>query len=600
MEHKKTRILIAFRKETQVTTFRPSRMAIGLLAIATSWSCNATLGSGTQGDSDPGGGPNPPGTPDEGVLPGGESHAQGWQPGKEFDPLSVSRLNPALLTRAQYQQSLKLIFANVPGVQRDEFAPADEFPAETRGESGFTAVAGVSDLHVARFLDASEEVVEVIAPQLTQTVGCEISAMNESTCLRALEEKVGEMLYRRPFTADESAANLSFFRAQIEELERSHEESALALVALWLNSPYFLYRWELGHQPQSVEGEAVRMNAYQIASRLSFFLWNSGPDAQLLGAARSGALDTPQGVAEEARRLVEDPRAELALQSFVEQWLDLGHIDELFKDPMRFPQWNSELSQAMKDEVETFTKNVILKNNGTVNDLFSSSTVFVNEALAPMYGLEGVVGPELRELPYSGGKRAGLLTMPGVLASIADASVPNPFRLGETLLAKIFCEELQPPPDLPEFTKPESAKEGSEREYLEELTSPAVCSSCHLKMNPLGFGLGDFDAIGAIRMVDDHGHPIDSSGVMPSGEVFSGPEELAAAVANNSEVRSCMTKQWFRYATGTHETETDYGSLAAAYGDFEARNFTMKELLVALVTTRSFLYRATETGESFE
>lgn len=525
-----------------------------------------------------------------------KSRAQGWQPGMAGDAESVTRLDPPVLTTEEYDRTLALVFANQldPG-----FSASGSFPAETKGKSGFREVTTISELHVARYYDASEEIAQSLETDLSAVMGCDIKSADDETCLRTFADSVGELLFRRPIEEAEFQTYVSYFREARDTIGLEPEKAALNLLQLWLNSPYFLYRWEDGHKPASVEGPAVKLNGFQIASRLSFFLWRSGPDADLLAAAKAGQLDTPEGVVLKASEMMASPRAHVGIESFIEQWLDLSLTPQLFKDPSRFPYFDDELKAAIAAEVQTFSRNLILTERGTVDQLFATDQVYVNEHSAILYGITGITGTELRPVPLpSDQERAGLLTMPAVLATAADASVPNPFRLGKLLLEKVFCEELDPPPDLPEFHKPESANMISERQYLEELTGIGACNGCHQRLNPLGLGLGDFDAAGAVRTVDEHGFAIDSASVLPTGEQFAGPRELGELVGSSEQVRACVTKQWFRFATGRHEEESEYASLQSAYTQFESTSFTLAELMVALTTTRAFLYRALEDGET--
>ncbi len=575
------------------------RASLLAVTFALTTACTGVLsgdGSGEESGASSGNGSGPAGpggeTPGESLVPAG------WQPGMGGDSLAVTRFDPPLLTAEEYTRTLQLVFGSQLGVDFDASA---SFPTETKGKSGFDEVTTISELHVARYYDASQEIVDTLEPTLDAVMGCDIATAADEECLRTFADGVGALLFRRPIEDAEFQSFLSYFRTAKDEIGLTHKKAALNLLQLWLNSPYFLYRWEDGHRPASVDGEVVKLNGYQVASRLAFFLWRSGPDADLMTAAASGALATPQGVAAKAAEMMASPQAAAGIESFFRQWLELGLTKDLFKDPSRFPYFTDDLKAAIAAEVQAFSRQLVLEKRGSVQELFSTQEVYVNEHSAVLYGLSGIVGEELRPvLLPSNQERAGLLTMPAVLATAADASVPNPFRLGKLLLEKVFCEELEPPPDLPEFHKPESALMSSEREYLEKLTGSGACFGCHNRLNPLGLGLGNFDAAGAIRELDEHGFAIDASGILPGGETFSGPRELGQLIGESQQVKACVTKQWFRFATGRHEAESEYASLQEAYSQFETENFTLAELMVALTTTRAFLYRALEEGESIQ
>jgi hypothetical protein len=308
-------------------------------------------------------------------------------------------------------------------------------------------------------------------------------------------------------------------------------------------------------------------------------------------------LSTNEAIAAQARAMLQSPRAARALDSFHRQWLGLSSLDSLFKDEARFPEWTSALSIAMRDEIQAFTRHVLLEGDGKVATLLGAPFSFLNADLAKVYGVSGVTGSELRRVELDATQRAGLLTMPGLLAVAAEPSVPNPFKRGELIFEKVMCQKLEPPPTVPPLPEPDAANPVPVRQQLETLTSVAPCSGCHQLINPLGFGLGNFDAIGKYKTTDEAGFPIDASGTLLDGTTFTTPGQLAAALANDPKVRACLTKQWFRFGFGHAESEADTHSLETAYGAFAGAGFDLRELLVAFVTTKSFLYRSVEAGE---
>jgi hypothetical protein len=254
----------------------------------------------------------------------------------------------------------------------------------------------------------------------------------------------------------------------------------------------------------------------------------------------------------------------------------------------------------MHDEVHAFTRHVILQGDGSVASLLGAPFSFLNQRLAGVYGVSGIQGDELRLVDLPGDQRAGLLTMPALLATASEPSVANPFKRGKLLLERILCQKLEPPPAVPPLPAPDAANPQPVRDELEQMTAVAPCNGCHALLNPLGFGLGNYDAIGRFSTDDDTGFPVDASGVLPSGAPFSGPRELATVLASEPETTACLTKQWFRFGFGRAEAPADTFSIETAYGSFQNSSFNIRDLLVALVTTRSFLYRQIEAGEVVE
>jgi hypothetical protein len=447
-------------------------------------------------------------------------------------------------------------------------------------------------------MDAARSVTDAVAGQLDKLVGCDLTTVaDDDACVKAFVGTFGELLYRRPLEQAEIDEHLAFYAYEQTTLARAPEAAAVQLIQAMLQSPYFLYRWEQGWTSPEKTATSARLNPYQVASRLSFLFWGSGPDRALLTAARSGGLSSNEGIATQARAMLKSPRAAQALDSFHRQWLGLASLDSLFKDGARFPEWTPALSSAMRDEIQAFTRHVMLEGDGKVTTLLGAPFSFLNADLATVYGVGGILGSELRRVELDPTQRAGLLTMPGLLAVAAEPSVSNPFKRGKLIYEKVMCQKLEPPPVVPPLPTPDAQNPQPVRQQLELMTGGAPCNACHQLINPLGFGLGNFDAIGRYKTTDEAGFPVDASGTFLDGSTFDTPGELAAALAQNPQVRACLTKQWFRFGFGHAESEADTNSLQTAYSAFEGAAFDLRELLVAFVTTKSFLYRSLETGE---
>jgi hypothetical protein len=514
------------------------------------------------------------------------------------DPNAVATLPLALITREQYDNTIALIFGQEYGVLATPIQPAAVLQGETVDQSGFLTVGEVSDVNVLRYMDAARAVTDAVAGSLPKLLGCDLATTpDDQACMRAFVTSFGELLYRRPLEAAEVDKHLAFYGEEQTQLRRTKPAAAAQLVQAMLQSPYFLYRWEQGWKVPEHSATAARLNPYQIASRLSFLFWGSGPDRALLNAAGTGQLGTEAGIAAQARALLKSPRSAQALDSFHRQWLGLSSLESAFKDPARFPQWSPQLAKAMQSEIQAFTRNIFQEGDGKVSSLLGAPFSFLNADLAKIYGVSGIDGPELRKVELDPSQRAGLLTMPGLLAAASEPSVSNPFKRGKLIYEKVLCQKLEPPPVVPPLPTPDASNPQPVRQVLETLTGGPPCSACHQLINPFGFGLGNFNAIGQYGVSDDAGFPVDASGTLSDGSAFKTPGELAAALGRNTDVRACLTKQWFRFGLGHAESEADTYSLQTAYGVFEGAQFDLRELLVALVTTKSFLYRSVEPGE---
>jgi hypothetical protein len=566
---------------------------LGLLVAGVLPACTSSLSRSGAGAGPEGQGPGDlPGSP-----PGGEPSAEP----PLIDPAALApRLPLRLLTSEQYAASLRLILDETYGVLPQPLSVAKVLPGQTRDASGFYVTGAVDELAVLRYLDVAASVASSVAPMLPKLLGCDIAALPAAparSCIERFTSEFGELLYRRPLTASELREHLAFYDHELGVLKKPTDGAALALLQAMLMSPHFLYRWEQGEALGARDGAVVRLNAYQVASRLSFLFWGSGPDRELIALARSGGLATEALVSAKARSMLASPRAAGALESFHSQWLRLGRLDELFKDPVRFPAWTPALRADLRAEIQAFTRHVILEGDATLSALLSAPYSFLNEPLAGIYSVAGVTGPELRRVELDPSQRAGLLTLPGLLAAASDPSVQNPFRRGQLLLEQLLCQKLEPPPQVPALPPKDTANPRPEREVLEELTQPAACAGCHAQLNPLGFGLSNFDAIGAYHSQDEGGFAIDASGRLPSGESFSGPSELARALAASDAVATCVMHQWFRFGTGRVEASVDSASLQGVKEAWLGSGSSVRELLVAIASSRSFLYRALDEGE---
>lgn len=575
-----------------------------MLALTASLACTGTIQESSGAGAGETGTPRPrPGQGSASGQPGGVGGpGAAWMSGG--DPQAAPALPLRLLTRKEYDHTIQLVFGDEYGVlPAGGVAATANLPGESVDVSGFLATTEITETHAQRLAEAASIIGAAIAPSLDRLVGCALgsASTDDAACIARFLPGFAELLYRRPLSPAELEAHLAFYREERTMLGQTAPAAARQLVEAMLQSPHFLYRWERGWEVAERQGDVVRLNDYQVASRLAFMLWASGPDRALLRRARDGELSRPEGLREAVRDLLAHPRAARALDWFHTQWLGLGEIRGLFKDRNRFPQWNEALAASMQREVELFTRHVMTEGDGTVATLLRAPYGFADERLAAVYGLSGVTGGELRRVELDPTERAGLLTLPGLLAASSEASVPNPFRRGKLVLNRLLCLSLEPPAEIPMPPHPDPDDPRSERQVLEELTAAPACAGCHRQINPLGFALDRFDAIGRLRDRDEHGKPIDTSGVLPDGgQRFDGAPALAALLAESEDARTCILRQWFRFGLARPEGDADTHSLGAAYSSYAEAGHDVRAFLTALATTRSFRYRKLEPGETVE
>ena len=369
----------------------------------------------------------------------------------------------------------------------------------------------------------------------------------ERQAARSILSRFAERAYRGPVERSEIDRLLEFHARARSRGESFEEAVALGLRAI-LVSPRFLYR------PEKVgdgTGE-YRLNAYELASRVSYFLWMSMPDEELMGLARSGELLDRAVLREQVERMLADPRSSPFMSTFFGQWLGFAELGGTIKpDDVAFPEFTPAISEAMLAEAARYFERVVREDRSLL-ELLDSGYSFLNEDLARLYGLEGVVGPELRLVEFDDDRRGGVLGLGAVLTATSLPTRTSPVVRGKWVLETMLGEELPPPPpDAGELPEPgESTKGMSMRQMFEMHRSETRCAVCHDRIDPIGFGLENFDGIGRWRDTDN-GQPVDATGTLPGGERFNGPGELKNILLARREdfsqgwsQRRCCALRW--------------------------------------------------------
>jgi hypothetical protein len=509
-----------------------------------------------------------------------------WTPGASAgDPNAAGFVPLRLLTRIEYNNSVRDLLG-------DASNPANAFPSESTAETGFAKVQKVDDVNVGAYHDAADGLAGRATANLSKLMGCDPVAA-EDTCVRAFVTSFGRRAYRRPLTPAEATQHFDYWKVKLRgELKLTPVEAARVLVTSMLQSPFFLYRWELAWAPGPREGAVVRLNPHHLASQLSYFLWSSMPDDALFAAADKDELATPAQLEAQVRRMLKDPKADRTVGAFHEQWLDASALPGAQRNGKTYPRWGATLGEAMLEELRRFASDVVLRRDGKLSTLLSSTDTFVNAALAGVYGLQGVTGTAFVPKGLPATERAGLFTLAGVLAAHADENDPSPILRGKFVRERVMCAHIPPPPGMvPDLPPPDPAQSKKQRFAVH---SAGACKACHDLMDPIGFGFEAYDSIGGYRTMDGK-FPVDATGVVTGldgkEQAFKDGLGLAGLLAGSDQVRACVTKQWFRYGFGRGETKADEFSLEAAHGAFRAAGFDVRELLVALTRSRAFTHR---------
>jgi hypothetical protein len=369
----------------------------------------------------------------------------------------------------------------------------------------------------------------------------------------------------------------------------------VALEAI-LMSPNFLFRVE--RDPAGPSDPAHRVTDLELASRLSYFLWSSMPDDELLNVAEKGRLHTPGVLSAEVRRMLADPKAHALVENFGGEWLQIRNLDVLKPDPVKFPEYDAQLRDDMRTETEMFFQ-AIVQEDRSVLDFIDGNFTFLNERLARHYGMAGITGNNFRRVELDGTQRGGVLTQASVLTVSSYPTRTSPVIRGKWLLDNILnTPPPPPPPDVPALDEKATGTTMSMRQQLEKHRANAVCAGCHARMDPLGFGLENYDAIGRWRTTDGK-FPIDASGVLPNGKSFTGAAELKAILKADSEtfVRA-LSEKMLTYALGRGLESYDRPAVEKIVKDVENNGFRFSQLIRSTVDSVPFQMRRGEPVSS--
>jgi hypothetical protein len=498
------------------------------------------------------------------------------------------------LTLLEYQNTLHdLVGYDLPPASRAALPDAwngSGFP------TGAVLTTGVDVRNIVAVAEgASRRAVQDLSILLPPTCLPPPDAAAETACASRFAAEFGLRAFRRPLDQEEIAALQAIYTAErAAPVSGTFTDGIRVVIAAMLQSPSFLYRWELAGAPIR-DGALVRFGPYELASRLSYFLWSTMPDPALFAAAGAGLLSNPDDIEAQARRLLADPRARSTMTEFHLWWLHLVDLPQIVKDSALFPTAPA-LLPAMLDETTAFV--TALMNGpgatGKLDALLTSSTSFVTPELAALYGVPN--GPQPAQLDPT--QRAGILTQGAFLARHANADISNPALRGQTLLEQVLCLDLKEPQnvDIPAVPSP-SASLTTRKAFESQINHPCA-SACHI-IYDAGFAFENYDSIGAYRR-SEPGGPVDASGTLHlfSGDLsFTSAIDLVHALVGRGEVTSCLPRQWLRFLTRRLDGPGDLPSLDAAGAAFRRSSYDMREILVALTRSRAFTHRAPSAGE---
>jgi Protein of unknown function (DUF1592)/Protein of unknown function (DUF1588)/Protein of unknown function (DUF1587)/Protein of unknown function (DUF1585)/Protein of unknown function (DUF1595) len=613
---------------------RPVTKFVCSLAITTQIACSAEEGGldsadsseDTSGIAPSGSDPNatsvsPPGSLNNtDVSPSGDPTSTSVTPGTSVGPNDSGGVNPAVdpgpsvappdvldengkpvtcgdltrpptplrrLTRFEYNNTVRDLFGT-------STTPADAFPPDevSDGFNNNALLLTVSSLHAEKYMEAAELLAAEAVNNLSTLNPCDTAAMGEQACAEQFANRFGRKAFRRNLEPADVTALMDAFAAG-----QTYEKGIEVMIRAILQSPHFLYRVEFTGTETAGSG-MIRVNGYETASRLSYLIWGSTPDDALLSAAEAGQLSTPEQVAATARTMLADERAKRGVAEFYRQWAGLTRLDIVNKDVAAFPLWSDDMRAAMDAESTAVVSHTVWGQTPTLANLLTAPVGLARGPLAELYGVDAT--DQIVSLPAD--QRAGILTMPAFLAVQAHPDQTAPVLRGKFVYKKLLCRDISPPPPelMDRITVPTVTEDSTARERFSAHSEEVVCAACHQYLDPPGFALENYDALGVYRTTEN-GKPIDTTGQFVGtrdiNESFDGVIEMAALLARSEQVQDCVAKQWLTFALGRGIETGDTCSVAPVQDAFTASGGNLSDLMIQITQSEAFLYRRATAAE---
>ncbi len=526
------------------------------------------------------------------TVPGPGGSVEGLPEGQTVQTAQTALPRSGLrrLTQEQYKSS-------VTDLLGDNLDLSLSLPADQVAEEGFEFISvgasqvTTSGLGVQQYDAFARALADQVFADVTHReafVGCTSAALSDD-CVTSFLQRFGRSAFRRPLSDEE----LARYRQLVNQGQLQFDvwRGLQVATTAFLNSPNFLYRVEVGFAAPQLAA-TYRLDDFEVATRLSYLLWNTTPDGQLLDAAAAGQLAQLDGLRQAAMRLLDAPRAEAPLVQFFSEWLGFKNLDQLPKDPLAFPAYTDTLRVAMRQQFERTIAGDFLRGNRSLMEIFSTRDTYVNFELAKLYGLPGITGSEFVRVTFpSDGPRVGLLTLAGLLAANSRATMTSPTLRGRFISERLLCRPIAPPPPNVKTSLPPPPADGHIETMRERLTRHATdpaCAGCHRQMDPFGLALEHFDGVGVYRELDQ-GQPINTSGEL-DGVAFDGAIGLGALLAGDPRVASCVGRNLARHAWGQAEGSDENWIFDILSQRFAGSGYSFKALVLDLVTHDSFRF----------
>lgn len=500
------------------------------------------------------------------------------------------------LTASQYSATIRyLLGADAAAAVRASGLPYDQplhdFEAIGNAELSLS-LSSIEDYEKAATAAADAAIADLST--LADHVPCVVDGPQDASCYRSIAEDFGYVAWRRPLTEEE----VDTIRSIGESAQAWGEDDFLTgvkyeLMAL-LQAPSFLYMVEVG-APDEDRPELQRLTGAELATRLSFFLLGRGPSRALLDYAVQGGLDSTTGIRQKALDMLQNAEARQAIAVYYDELLHLRDLSGIGKSPQEYPQFTSELAASMREEMLRMVEDLVFEQDADIRELFLANYTYVDDALAGHYGVPAppMGGWQKTAWPTEHG-RAGFLGSAAFLTRFAHAVDTSPTRRGNFINAKFLCAEVAAPPPNVDPTLPAVDPDNpvTMKERLKQHMEDPSCAECHKYMDPIGFALENFDAIGLYRTQDLNGLPIDSTGEVEGLGAFASAKEIGLALKEDERVPACFVSNMVSGSMGHKRTSGEKDVLAEVEAAFVESNFSLQTLIVELVASDAFRYVA--------
>jgi hypothetical protein len=470
------------------------------------------------------------------------SYALGFDPNKAVGQCKGTRAadTTALfrMNKAEYLNTVGDLFGSPESV-------ADGFPPDSDGRqfaNNAADLATISNAQAEQYVVAAEKVVDdVWTNRKSLIMSCDPAKTAPATCAGTIIDNWGPRILRRPLVQAERDKLLAMVTVTSGVAPTVFESGIQTAIKALLISPDFVYR-----VVKASPGQIHTLDNYELATRLAYFLWDSTVDAELLAQAKAGSLKS--NLKAEIKRMLADPKAKRLTDTFASRWLGLGGLAQKAPDAAAYPNYTAALGQEFVQETRTFWENIVSKDL-SVEDVLDADYTFVNADLAAFYGLSGITGKQFRQVSLAATPRRGVVSQASILMLTSHSDDSSIVQRGKWILTNLMCDAPPPPPAKVPVSTDGGTSGLTKRQLVEQHRNNANCYSCHAKMDPLGFGLENFDGIGGFRLTYD-GQPVDSAGALPDGTPFTGPAALTSYLGTSGAFNKCAARNLTSYALG--------------------------------------------------